>query len=667
MKPFILLLVAFACSGSGGPRGGHGERTGGISGLRLPAGVRPLAYELRLEVDPDGDELVGEVTIRVRVEAPTDRVWIHAVDLDVKRATFVAASSRGALTPVGEGEQMRAWSFGRRLGPGEVTLAFAYRGHTRGDQEGLFRQHAGGHWYLFSQAESVLARRILPCFDEPRWKTPWRVSIVAPRGQVVLANAPETSRVTLADGRVVHAFAETPAMPSYLLALAVGPFALVEAGTVGRNHVPVRVAALAGDRDRVGVVRARLPAIVTALETYLDDPLPWPKLDLVAVPHLFGAMENPGLITIDAATLVGDPADARFSGHFVTVAAHELVHQWFGNLVTPAWWDDLWLAESFASWLGDRTASALDPHGDPALDLALGRQRALAADDEPAARPLRTPVVHTGDPDSSFFDAIAYAKGPAVLATFEAFVGPARFRAGLLRYLHAHRGGTATLVDLVAVLAAVSTPEVGAAFAGYVERPGPPVVELALRCDRGPATLVAHARAARIVPVCVRYEGDRGPTRACALVGDHTELALTARRGCPAWVHGNDGAAYYHVRWTSGGPRGPAPPIAQLGAGEWIAVGDDLAASVQRGELPVSLALAEVRTLAGVRDPFARLAAFAIARAIDPMVEDAARSTWASWLAARFADELTPSAVELSVLGPAPLALGPVHRLGQTG
>jgi len=597
-------------------------------GLRLPAGVTPLAYDVRLEVDPNADAFTGHVSIRVRLDAPTDHVWVHADELAITNARWTG----GALAelPVA-GDQMLAFGFGRRVEPGEVTLAFDYTGATAHDQEGLFRQRAGDHWYLFSQGESTLARRYVPCFDEPKFKAPWRVTLDVPAGQVALSNMPEANERALPDGRREVEFAESPAMPSYLLAVAVGPFALVDAGTVGRAKVPVRVAALADEAEHVAVVARTLPAIVDALERYTDDALPWPKLDLVVVPRLFGAMENPGLVTFAEHIISGDAKSVPFAAEFMRVAAHELAHFWFGDLVTHAWWDDLWLAEAFASWLGNRTVSSLGA-GSP-LDEALGRRRALEADALPTAVALRRHVTSNDDPDASFDDTV-YDKGEAVLATFEHWIGDAPFRTAVQTYLRAHRGGTATADDFTRALGGAAGADIATAFASYIDHAGAPVLELELDCTAAPK-LVGHARDHVTIPACIRVAGAAAPV--CALVGEHAELPLAT---CPTWAKPTGG--YYVVAWR--GHRPADPPRDLLTLGQRVGLGEDVELAVRRGELAPAGALDELRALAGA-DLGASISAAKIARAIDPLVADTDRAAWQRWLAARFAARLQPRAL----------------------
>ncbi|HTR51027.1 MAG TPA: M1 family metallopeptidase, partial [Kofleriaceae bacterium] len=624
----------------------------------LPDDAIPLAYDLRLTVDPDVATFTGHVAIRVRLAAPADHVWLNADELDITHATFQRAGDEpAALSPGASGDGVRAFAFGRTLPAGEVALELDYTGRTAHDEEGLFRQRASGRWYLISQGEPVYTRRIAPCFDEPRFKTPWRVTIVAPAADVALANMPQVSERALPGRRREVAFAETPAMPSYLLAIAVGPFDLVEAGTVGRAHVPFRIAALAGQGARVKVAAARVPHLVATAEDLLDDALPLAKLDLVAVPHLFGAMENPGLITFDQRFLVASSAHEALE--LERVAAHELVHQWFGDLVTPAWWDDLWLAEAFASWLGARVVEHLGYSPDPALHRAIVRDEALVADDAPSVPPLRPTIEHAADAEDEF-SAIGYDKGESVLETIAAWLGDDAMFGALRAYLKSHRGGIAIARDLYTSFGAAPAR----ALASYVERAGTPVVELALRCEASPV-LAVHVRGAYAVPVCARYGDAASEHRTCALVADRGELALEG--GCPTWVVGNDRAGYYDVAWQTQPPFGPLPELARLSPQEAVAAGEDAAAAFARGELSAADALAATERLLHDRSPYAQLGALALARAIDPVVDDATRAKWTAWLAGRVAVGSPHTPVATAIAAEYDALVGPTASVDPDG
>jgi alanyl aminopeptidase len=616
-------------------------------GPRLPDGVAPVSYDLTLELDPARETFTGHVAIAIAVAAPgTARLWLHAVDLEIASAKLAdhGRMEDVALLEGGADSQMRGFALPHPVGGETITLVIDYTGRvsdlsgrTGKDEEGVFRERAGGRWYLYSQSESIFARKIVPCFDEPRWKPAWRVTAIVPRDQVALANAPMIAERALPGGRREVRFAEIAALPSYLLAVAVGPFDIVEAGKLGRAHTPVRLAVLAGDARRVALARRELPRIIDALESYLDAPLPLGKLDLVAVPRFFGAMENAGLITFETTVLVG-------GRDLVTVIAHELAHQWFGNSVTPAWWEHLWLSEAFATWLGERVTASLGARPPPVL-AHRSRAEALSADDQIDARPLVHPIATSGEIEPAF-DAIAYEKGAAVLATFERFAGSSTFQAAVRAYLAAHAGTSVTSQAFLDALAAATDPATGAALASNLVHAGTPVVELALRCGAQPA-IVASARDGVTVPVCVRFPvaatAATEASHVCFLAGAHVEQPLPAAAGCPAWVVGNDGGrGYYRTVWRG---VAPAAPLARLSPDERLARGDDAALAVRRGELALADALVELTALAMTRDPYGELAALSIARAIDPLVPDSTRPAWAAWLAGRFADRLTSAAL----------------------
>ena len=592
-------------------------------GLRLPATAAPLAYDVQLAIDPDRETFTGRVAIRVQLAAAAREIWLHADELDI-----TSAGHRGRPIVVGPPTEhgMRALRFDRELPAGEVTVELSYTGAIGSAHEGLFRERSGGTWFVYSQAEATFARRIVPCFDEPRFKVPWRVTLVVPAGQVALANAPLASERTLRDGRREVTFAEMPALPPHLFAIAVGPFALVELPPLGTRRVPARAAVAPHQAKRLDAARTWTPKLVAMLEDYVARPLPLAKLDLVAVPDFFGAMENPGLVTIDASGLVGNAADPHFLRRHVRFLAHELAHQWFGNALTPAWWDDLWLAEAFATWFDDKLSNALGTRDDPALRTQQARAEALAADRAATAVPLRRPIASTEDIEAAF-DAISYEKGAAVLAMFEHFLGESKFRDAVRAYIA--RDGSATTEDFISALAGVDAAA-AAAFRGYIVRTGAPIVDFAIDCTA--PRVVATPRDGATVPVCIRHLNGT----ACALATGATSIALAS---CPAWIAPNaDGRGYYHAH-------GYAPPLAQLAPAERLALGHDRAAAVARGELARTAALAEVDALLAAREPYAELAALAILDALDAHVAEADYPRWSALVATKLARRLTRAAI----------------------
>jgi alanyl aminopeptidase len=348
-------------------------------------------------------------------------------------------------------------------------------------------------------------------------------------------------------------------------------------------------------------------------------------------------MENPGLITYEQSVLTANR-------DFVYITAHELAHQWFGNTVTPAWWEHLWLSEAFASWLGERVSTELG--APPPLGFAHhARADAIAADEQPGALALIHPITRSSEIEPAF-NAIAYDKGAAVLAMFERFA-PAQFRAAVQDYLTAHAGTAVESNAFFAVLARGTIPALSAALASNLQHPGVPVVELSLRCTGQPA-VIATVRGGASLPVCVRLPDAPGAATAhsttqCALAGAATELALPPAAGCPAWVVGNAGGlGYYRTVWRGAEP---AAPVAALTADERLARGDDVSLAFTHGERSARDALAELSALAASGEPMGAVAAVTIAAAIDPVVGEADRDAWARWLAARFAGQLTAAAL----------------------
>ncbi len=646
MRRLVALVVVAACSSGIGdaPHASKPDDTGSAAvdaahatdgpppapvapGQRLPELAAPIAYDLRLEVDPNSEAFRGTVEIRVQLARATDHVWLHADELVIEKASWRAGTKTGTLTDlaIANDDDMRAFSFATPL-TGEVALRFEYTGKIVKDEpEGLFRQQSGGVWYLFAQSESVFARRILPCFDEPRWKPSWKVTLVVPEKLVALGNGAVT-RETEAGGKRTVELAEVGAMPSYLLSIAVGTFAIVDVGRVGRASVPARVIVPAGNQNKVGIAPLKLPAVVEALETYLDRPLPLVKLDLVAVPKFFGAMENTGLITFEGSILIGDPKNWWVPRRFIRFTAHELAHQWFGNQVTQVWWDDLWLAEGFATWLGDKISDQLGAYNDPDMRGQLARLHALSADDETTPRPLRRPTDSEDVEDR--FDAIAYEKGGALLEMIEEFVGVDPFRTAIRGYVAKHDGKHVTSRDVVAALSAVSA-DVGAVMQTYLDLGGAPVVKLEVHCTGKP---VIDVRAATgTVPVCLRFPDAAGTGAERACVAASAKAGSVFPASCPTWVIGNAGGdGYYRIADPSLAAKAPTTPS------ERLTYADDLAAGLLRGDVPVPFALAELDRLARSKDSASALGGASIAAAIDPVIEDAVRPAWKKWLAARF-------------------------------
>ncbi|MGH7857593.1 MAG: M1 family metallopeptidase, partial [Candidatus Binatia bacterium] len=323
------------------------------SRFRLPERIRPAEYDLHLAPDLGGGTFEGRVRIAVDLDRPESAIRLHAVELRVDSAAAfrdgAEIPARVAVQPEDETLEVR---FSKKLPAGRSTLALRYRGRLGQHLRGLYAARSGERRYAFTQLEAADARRMMPCFDEPSFKARFRVSITAATADTVISNAPvEREETAGADRRTVH-FAETPPLSTYLLALAVGPLEASRAENVGAT--PVRVWHVPGKGDLTEFGLEAAVAALRRLEDYFGIPYPYGKLDLVAVPDFeAGAMENAGAVFFRETLLLLDPATASLVERKRTaeVIAHELAHMWYGDLVTMAWWDDLWLNEAFATWM----------------------------------------------------------------------------------------------------------------------------------------------------------------------------------------------------------------------------------------------------------------------------------------------------------------------------
>ncbi len=589
--------------------------------LRLPPGVAPTRYDAELWIDPAKETFRGRVNIRVSLKGESDTLWLNGKELTIDAASATAAAGpkdaiqAEALTA---GKEFIHLHFQRNLPAGEYDVELAYTGRIESkDTEGVFHQKEGGDWYAFSQFEAIYARRAFPCFDEPSFKTPWQLTIHTPKGAIAVSNTPVTSETAEPGGGRKFVFAPTKPLPSYLVAFGVGPFDVVNAGTAGRNKVPIRMIVPKGRAaDARWAVESTGP-ILDQLEKYFDIPYPYEKLDNLVIPQTvgFGAMENAGLVTYTSNLILAKPADETivFRRWYASTCAHETAHMWFGDYVTSAWWDDIWLNEAFATWMDAKVMDRWKPEWKDAVERAAERSRAMSMDSLVTARRIRQPIT-TNDDIGNAFDTITYQKGAAVIAMFEGWVGEESFRKGIQNYLRSHAWGSATADDFVAAIAeATKTPAVVPAFRSFLDQPGVPLVSVELVCGVGvPKLALAQKRFLPTgssgstqetwrVPVCART-GDPGAATMCTLLTEPSGN-LDLPGACPARVLANAGNGYYRVLYK-GGLLGKvlADGGKHLTAGERVATLSDVAALSRSGDLPMASALALVPTFANDLD-----------------------------------------------------------------
>jgi len=588
--------------------------------LRLPAGVAPMRYAAELWIDPAKERFDGKIQIEISLKEERGTVWLNAKELDVRTASARPAAGGEAVpgAAAAAGSDYVGLTFQRNLSPGPWTLVLEYAGRIESkDTEGLFHQKEGGDWYAFSHFEAIYARRVFPCFDEPSFKTPWQLTIHAPKGALAVSNTQVASEAPEAEGWRKFVFARTKALPSYLMAFGVGPFEIVPAGTAGRNKVPVRMIVPKGRGADARWAAASTGPILEVLETYFDIPYPYEKLDHLVIPQTvgFGAMENAGLVTYASHLLLAKPSDETigFRRAYASVCAHETAHQWFGDYVTTAWWNDIWLNEAFATWMASKIVDRWKPEWSWAVQRASARTGAMDQDSLVTARRIRQPIAGNDDIVSAF-DGITYQKGAAVIEMFEGWVGEEGFRQGIQRYLKSHAWGNATADDFVSSIAeAAGNREVVPALRSFLDQPGVPLVTVELVCTGGaPRLLLSQKRFLPTgstgstketwqVPVCAR-SGDPGAAKVCTLLAQPSgELALPG--ACPARVVANAGSGYYRVQYA-GSLLGKvlADGGGHLTASERVTTLSDVAALARSGDVPMATALALVPAFANDRD-----------------------------------------------------------------
>lgn len=542
---------------------------------RLSGLVSPQHYTLRLDIDPASVSFTGEVIIRLTAAQPLSEFFLHAASITEFNAPTISRVGAGASGTGGsgtdprpvwltraEGEVLRV-NLGQPLEANQLyDLRIRYTAPFDTQLKGLYRTDASGAPYVFTQFEATSARFAFPCFDEPRFKTPFETTITAPSNLQVISN---TAAVVTADaehaGWSVHRFEETRPLPTYLVAMAVGLFDIVDGGNIPPNSVrtrplPFRGIAVRGRGQEMSYAMAQTGALLSAIEAYTGIEYPYSKLDILAVPDFAsGAMENAGAITFrDQLLLLGDNPSPGQRFSFENVMAHELVHQWFGNLVTMNYWDDTWLNEGFATWLSYKIQESVIPPSNARLS-QLGRtHHAMGEDSLTSVRRVRQPIESPHDIRSAF-DGITYSKGAAILTMFEAFVGQDTFQRALHQYLTDHAFETAVTADLVQAVSTAHGSDLTGAFGSFLDQQGVPWIRGSLNCQdpRHPMLAVSQTPAVEgigtrwEVPLCVRW-GRELATRNCFLLTEMTQTVEAPAGTCidGALLNADANGYYWH-------------------------------------------------------------------------------------------------------------------------
>ena len=460
---------------------------------RLPKHIVPLRYTLRIEPDIEKARFAGSETVTIEVRQPTRRIVLHSLGLEISDAILTATKPIKLAPIFSAADETVSFDLPEELPPGNYGLALRFAGRLTEQARGLYlaRHQVAGTpvQALATQMEATDCRRMFPCWDEPAFRAEFELTAVVPEKMRALSNMPVVSEKPHGDGRRREVkFAPTPSMASYLVALAVGEFEELRDECDGTQ---LGIFTTPGKREQARYALDLTKDVLRYMNKYFGQKYPLPKLDQLALPSTGASgMENWGLIIYNDNALLYDPARSAQSTkeRVFAVVAHEIAHQWFGNLVTMGWWDNLWLNEGFASWMGTKATDHFNPDWKVWLRAAGSKEWAMRLDARATTHPIQMPVAKDTQATDAF-DEITYNKGQAVLRMIESWLGEEIFREGIRDYLRTHAYRNTTTADLWQALEKSSGKPVRAFAAGWTEQPGFPVVTLSALAKGGSTTV----------------------------------------------------------------------------------------------------------------------------------------------------------------------------------
>ncbi len=567
LSAMVVALVCAACAVPASPAAAAAGTGAEPATTQLPRTVRPSNYSVTITPDAANLTFAGAVVITIDVLRPTSSITLNALDMVFSKAGLSPAiGSDSYAAPevrMNAHAQTATFSFDRTIVPGRYLLTLDYTGRIGTQANGLFAidydTRAGRKRALYTQFENSDARRFIPCWDEPAYKATFELVARVPGTQMAVSNMPVAQRVDLGHGRVAVGFAQTPKMSSYLLFFALGDF---ERATAIADGTEVGVVTQKGLLPQAAFALASAQAILREYNDYFATPYPLPKLDDIASPgssQFFGAMENWGAIFTFERGLLLDPSISTLADQqrVFTNLAHEMAHQWFGDLVTMRWWDDLWLNEGFASWMESRTTEKLHPEWNTALSAVDVRERAMNRDAVASTHPV-VQHVETVEQASQAFDAITYSKGEAVIRMLEAYVGADAWRDGVRRYIKAHAYGNTVSDDLWREVESAAGKPIIAIAHDFTLQPGVPMISFRQSaCTAGSTTLTfsqgefskdrPHKKPLSWhVPVIARLLGSDNPMRTLVVDGS----ATITMPGCGTVIVNAGQSGYYRTLYS---------------------------------------------------------------------------------------------------------------------
>ena len=451
---------------------------------RLPGGAVPEHYDITVEPDLAAATFAGTEKIELRLEKPARAIVLNAAEISFGQVSVtVRGRTLDAAVTVDPAKEQVTFTLPEQLPAGPAAIQLTYRGILNDQLRGLYLSQANNRRYAVTQLEATDARRMFPSFDEPAMKATFSLTAIIDAADHAISNGAVISDTPgPRPGKHTVAFDATPKMSTYLVALAVGDFECIEGAADG---TPIRICSTPDKKGLTGFALESAQRILRYYNRYYSVKYPFKKLDVVAVPDFAaGAMENVGAIFYRESYLLADPTAASTSvkKNVAIVLAHEMAHQWFGDLVTMQWWDDIWLNEGFANWMESKPVEDWKPEWHIELDDVQANQSAMGLDALRSTRPIRSKA-STPAEISELFDAIAYEKGAAVVRMVERWIGEEAFRKGVNAYLEKFKYGNARAEDFWTTLARSSGKPVDRVMKSFVDQPGVPLVSVAITCS----------------------------------------------------------------------------------------------------------------------------------------------------------------------------------------
>jgi aminopeptidase N len=556
---------------------------------RLPGTAIPEHYDLWFAPDLKTETFRGRETIRVDLPKPTKSIVLHAAEIAFKDVRVTSGGQGQAATvTLDEKTETATLTVPKEMAAGPASIEITYTGILNDKLRGFYLSEANGRKYAVSQMEATDARRAFPSFDEPALKATFAITLMVDQGDTAISNGAQVSDTPGPDaGKHTVVFDKTKPMSTYLVALIVGDF--VCRGTTAEG-VPLRVCSTPDKKELTGFALEAAAQQLKFYNDYYGVAYPFGKLDIVGIPDFAaGAMENTGAITFREQYLLADPerASLETKKNVAAVMSHEIAHQWFGDIVTMKWWDDIWLNEGFATWMANKPLAVWKPEWHVELDEVEETQTALALDALRATRAIRTNA-ETPEEINELFDPIAYEKSAGVIRMVENFVGKDAFRQAVASYIKKYAFGNAAAEDFWNEVTRVTGKPVDRIMTSYVDQPGVPVLRVASACQGSSTIVKLHqerfsgapnagtpATKPWTIPICFKAFPDAPAS--CQVIS-RAEETLTVP-GCAAGAYVNAGSVGYFfteyspedVRALARKARGTLSPTERVGllGDEW--------------------------------------------------------------------------------------------------